>query len=126
MTLHETKAIDDYAKPASAGERAPKDRERRWQDVPDEGPCALTTVLRFSTRRDSVTDLPAYLVWYLRNFDTPAAGSNAFGSVIYSLGGRMRGDFVASYKDRIDAFTKGAESHVIARFSAIRGRSHRR
>ena len=75
--------------------RAKKTRERRWQDVPVTSLRAHDGFAFLSFFR---YDLPI-LSQFLRNFDTPAARSNAFGSVIYSLGGRMRGDFVASYKD---------------------------
>lgn len=114
VTLHETNAIDDYASPAERGRARAKDRERRWQDVPDED-LRTHDGLSFFDAKGFRYYLPAYLVWYLKNCDTTASDSNTFASVIYSLGGGRSGDFAALYKEQFDAFTR-AESRVIARF----------
>lgn len=111
VTLHETEAIDDYASAAERGRSRAKDREKRWQDVPDED-LSTHDGFAFFDPKGFRYYLPAYLVWYVKYFDS--CDSDTFPSVIHSLGGGSR-ESIGSYKQLFEVFTQ-AERRVIARF----------
>lgn len=68
-TLHEAKAIDDYAGRGAklAGRR--KDTETRWQDVAPEGIPLIPGLFAFMNPAGFRYYLPAYLLWYLEDID---------------------------------------------------------
>ena len=67
ITLHQAEAMDDYYKPADRVAFARlKDRESRWQDVPDRDIERYRVILSYADAKALRYYLPAYMRWTLR------------------------------------------------------------
>lgn len=80
ITLHEARALDDYADTKKAREI---DYDRRWQDVPDEWLEKFDDVFPFFDPKGFRYYIPAYMIWCLKNYNT--SNSNSLHSTIYAL-----------------------------------------
>ncbi len=117
VTLHEATVIDDYGSLEERAKAHKKDKESRWQDVPEDDIRFTDAVLSFLDPKGFHYYLPAYVVWYLRNMDSEEPGywSNTFDSVIFHLtvpNDSARDDY---YLSRFRLLTS-PQSKAIARF----------
>lgn len=67
VTLHEADARDRYASASDLQAARARDRERRWQDVPDADIAAFPDVFPFFDVRGHVYYTPAFMSWAVRH-----------------------------------------------------------
>jgi hypothetical protein len=83
ITLHEARALDDYASDAERAQARLRDTESRWQDVPQEDIEREYTIFSFLDDRGFRYYLPAYMTWMLCHFDHTHSAS--LDSTVFAL-----------------------------------------
>ncbi len=83
VTLHEADAIDDYRSEEECRAARKLDRERRWQDVPDEDIEAYPSILSFLDATGFRYYIAAFMVWSLKHYMTSDSLSSDY--TIYAL-----------------------------------------
>lgn len=102
ITLHVAEAHDAYDYDHDAEHRK-KDYIGRWQDVPDAHVQKCQNALSYVNKIGMRFYLPAYLIWYLRNFGSDVIWTD---HALYSLDDHS-GDILLSeyHKERFSLFT---------------------
>ena len=114
ITLHQAEAMDKYYQPAERVAFARrKDRESRWQDVPDRDIEMYYTVLSYADVNAFRYYLPAYMRWTLRFGEE--SDSSSGDSTIYTLTPPKEPDLQEHFLAHIAAFTD-QECRTICRF----------
>jgi hypothetical protein len=83
ITLHEAVVIDDHASDEERTRARSQDTESRWQDVPDNVIEREYTIFSFLDDAGFRYDLPAYMIWALRNVERTQSVS--LDSTVYAL-----------------------------------------
>jgi len=90
ITIHQARALDDYADPDKARQI---DRALRWQEIPDRWIEKFSDVFAFMDAKGFRYYIPAYMIWCLKSQD---ANSNSFWSTVHYL--------TKPYRDHFDLF----------------------
>lgn len=86
VTLHQARALDDYAGAEAAAAARANDTETFWWDVPDEKLRYFDDVLNFLDEKGWVFYIPAFLTWVLRHLDDEDDRHSGLKSMtIYSI-----------------------------------------
>jgi len=83
VSLHEAKAIDDYATREAQLAARSKDGETCWQDVPEDDIARHDSIFSFLDDIGRVYYLPAYMSWLVRT--GYATQSNSADAVLFAL-----------------------------------------
>jgi Cysteine-rich CPCC len=83
ITLHEARALDDYADRQKARKL---DSESQWQDVPDELIEYFFDIFAFFDAKGFRYYIPAYMIWCLKNYKH--SNSNTLDYTIFVLNNR--------------------------------------
>ena len=112
LTIHVAEAHDDYDYDNDQ-EHHKNDFIGRWQDVPDEHIKKCHTALSYLDKIGMRFYLPAYMVWYLRNFGTDVIWSD---HTLYSLNDHADNEQLSEYhKERFSLFND-KQLHACAQF----------
>lgn len=84
MTLHEAEASAFYATPAVQLSARERDRESRWEEVPDSSIEECAAALTFLDPVSWLYYLPAYMLWFIDS-SRGKYGCMAADSLIYEL-----------------------------------------
>ncbi|BCM93079.1 hypothetical protein IAD21_04967 [Abditibacteriota bacterium] len=76
-TLHEANAMDRWDGPHAERAARRRDSETRWQDIPQDVLYLVPLVATFLNPAGFRYYLPAYLIWYIHELDTPADGGDS-------------------------------------------------
>lgn len=102
ITLHVAEAHDVYDYDHDKEHRR-KDYIGRWQDVPREHIRNCQSALSFVNKTGMRFYLPAYMIWYLKNFGSDEVWSD---HTLYSLDNHAKDPKLAEYhKERFSLFT---------------------
>lgn len=85
LTLHEAEAIAFYAYKSEQALARKRDRERRWEEVPDSSLEECAAALTFLDPVSWRYYLPAYMVWFLGSSRSDPGSMAAF-TLMYELG----------------------------------------
>jgi len=103
ITLHVAEAHDDYDYDHDSEHRK-KDFIGRWQDVPFEHIKKCQTALSYVDKVGMRFYLPAYMVWYLKNFGTDTVWSD---HTLYTLDNHPTDEKLSNYqKERFSLFSE--------------------
>jgi len=80
ISLHQARALDDYADPNLARKI---DESVRWQDIPSQWIKTFHDVFPFLDPKGFRYYIPAYMIWCLQHYEHP--DSNTFDYTIYVL-----------------------------------------
>ncbi|MEH1828183.1 DUF6714 family protein [Nostoc sp.] len=83
ITLHEARALDDYA---DAQKARKLDSESQWQDIPDEWIEYFSDVFPFFDAKGFRYYIPAYIIWCLKHYKT--SNSDTLDNTIYAIKNR--------------------------------------
>ncbi len=83
ITLHEARALDDYASDTERAQARLRDTESRWQDVPEEDIEREYTIFSFLDDKGFRYYLPAYMTWMLRHLNHTHSAS--LDSTVFAL-----------------------------------------
>jgi hypothetical protein len=88
ITLHEARAIDDYADDEERAAARVKDTDERWEDVPSKHIAEIDPVLSYLDAKGFRYYIPAYMTYALV---TNLEGDDlALFQTVCALGGRVR------------------------------------
>ena len=83
ISLHEAIVIDNYGSDIERAKARQKDRESRWQDIPDEWIAKFDSILCFLDPKGWRYYIPAYMIWSLKHYTN--SHSNTLNSTIYTF-----------------------------------------
>ena len=70
VTLHQARVLDDYGDEEEQAAARKKDKDTRWQDVPDRWiERDLANTLPFLCPKSFRYYIPAFMIWSLKNYD---------------------------------------------------------
>ncbi|MEH2138375.1 DUF6714 family protein [Nostoc sp.] len=101
ITLHEARALDDYADTQKARKI---DSESQWQDIPDEWIEYLFDVFPFFDAKGFLYYIPAYMIWCLKHYKNFNSNTLDYTiSVLKNRGGYYRPYFELFHTDQLQA-----------------------
>lgn len=83
ISLHEAVAMDDFECWESRADARARDLDTSWEDVPALDIEKNDCIFSYLDKDGFLYYLPAYMVWYLRNYRTSLSSSGDF--LIYTL-----------------------------------------
>jgi hypothetical protein len=96
VSLHQARAMDDYASDAEIAAARAFDTERRWQDVSDEKLHRLSDTLPFMDPAGFRFYLPRFMLFALKHREgSEYGGSWASSTAVYWTDPRQLGDNIA-------------------------------
>ena len=112
VTLHQARVLDDYGDEEEQAAARKKDKDTRWQDVPDRWiERDLANTLPFLCPKSFRYYIPAFMIWSLKNYDR--ADSPASDYTIYAL--ELTDEIRDMQLERFQMFND-EQSGAIARF----------